>query len=294
MDEVGINLSKSRVAIIGLGLMGASLAIDLRSHCAEIIGVSRSPDTLMYALGHHVVDRIADFNADLECDLVILATPVRTIIRQLQTMCDSSFLYHSSRPIVVVDLGSTKTEIVRAMQTLPDRFDPIGGHPMCGKEVAGIQSAEANLYRNKIFVLTPLQRTSPRALDLVREMIEVVGGLYLIMTPQRQDGLVAMTSHLPYLVASALMALALSKNDEQLWTMAASGFRDTSRLAASDLTMMIDIILTNQGEILSALKDYQVELETLTTLIKSADEVSLRTALTPTQQKRAQLSRQIS
>jgi prephenate dehydrogenase len=292
MDEDGFNLSTARVAIVGLGLMGASLAMDLRDHCAEIIGVSRSPETMKYALEYRIVDRIADFDSALDCDLLILAAPVRTIIQQLQKMCNSSLSNPSSRPTIVVDLGSTKTEIVDAMQSLPVRFDPIGGHPMCGKEVAGIQHAETNLYRDRIFVLTPLERTTKKALALVEEMINVIGGVPLVLTPKQQDALVAMTSHLPYLVASILMLTALSKDDEQLWTMAASGFRDTTRLAASDLTMMIDILLTNRDAILEGLDEYHSNLENLTTLIKSADENQLRAILAPTQQKRSQLFKQ--
>src|SRR6185369_16384796 len=117
----------------------------------------------------------------------------------------------------VVDMGSTKTEIVRAMQSLPPRFDPIGGHPMCGKEVAGIQYAEKDLYRNQTFILTILERTSPQALALVQEMIAVIGARPLMLSPEKQDSLVAMISHLPYLAASALVRTAISKNDPQVW-----------------------------------------------------------------------------
>ena len=292
MDEDGFSLSTARVAIVGLGLMGASLAMDLRGHCTEIIGVSRSPETLGYALNHHIVDRVADFDSVLDSDLIVLAAPVRTIIQQLQDMQNSPFSNPSLKSTIVLDLGSTKTEIVKAMQTLPVRYDPVGGHPMCGKEVAGIQHAEASLYRDRIFVLTPLDRTTGKALTLVREMIGVIGAVPLFLTPERQDALVALISHLPYLAASGVMLTALLNSDDQLWTVAASGFRDTTRLAASDLTMMVDILLTNRDAILEVLKEYQVNMENLTALVKSADESGLRAILAPTQQKRAQLFKQ--
>ena len=157
MDEDGFKLSTARVAIVGLGLMGASLAMDLRGYCAEIIGVSRSPATLKFALDHQIVDRVTEFRPDLECNLIILAAPVRTIIQQLQMMSVYNYTGHSPKKTVILDLGSTKAKIVHIMQALPVWFDPIGGHPMCGKEVAGIQHAEANLYRNKSFILTPLE-----------------------------------------------------------------------------------------------------------------------------------------
>ena len=288
MDEAAFGLETARVAIVGLGLMGASLAMDLRGHCGEIIGISRSPETLKYALDNRIVDRIASFDPHLDCELMVLAAPVRTIIRQLQELGDSS-PHATSERTVILDLGSTKTEIVKAMQALPDRFDPIGGHPMCGKEVAGIRNAESNLYRNKMFVITPLERTSSAALEMVSEMVKVIGAVPLSLTPQRQDGLVALTSHVPYLVASALMQTALTKEDPELWKVAASGFRDTSRLAASDLTMMIDILLTNQEAILEALKEYQAELEILKVMVKEGNETKLREVLTPIQQKRAAL-----
>jgi prephenate dehydrogenase len=175
------------------------------------------------------------------------------------------------------------------MQALPSRFDPIGGHPMCGKEVAGLRSAEAGLYRDKIFVITPLERTSAGAQALVNEMIEIIGSVPLVLSPEQQDTLVAATSHLPYLAACALMRMALAKEDDQLWSVAASGFRDTSRLAASDLTMMMDILFTNRKAILDSLKDYRVELDTLAALLESGDEEELRTALAPSQQQRSQL-----
>lgn len=295
MDEDGFTLTEARVAVIGLGLMGASLAMDLRGRCAEIVGVSRSLDTLGYALQNHIVDRIVDFDSALDCDLVVLAAPVRTIIRQLQQIAEKDRAANRQSEIVdlkstvVIDLGSTKTEIVQAMQDLPSRFDPIGGHPMCGKEVAGIRYAERDLYRGKVFVLTPLERTSARATRLVKEMIEVIGSVPLILLPERQDALVAATSHLPYLTACALMCALLSKNDEQFWSVAASGFRDTSRLAASDLTMMMDILLTNRAAVLESLKDYRAELDRLFSLLESGDEAGLRAALEPAQQKRAQL-----
>ena len=289
MDEDGFRLSEARVAIVGLGLMGASLAMDLRGHCAELIGVSRSPETLNFALEHHIVNRVTDFDSALDCDLLVLAAPVRTIIKQLQQIGNTPFAVRSIRPTVVIDLGSTKTEIVQAMQALPSRFDPVGGHPMCGKEMAGIRSAETGLYRDKIFVLTPLERTSVGALALISKMIEIIGSVPLVLSPEQQDTLVAATSHLPYLAACALMRMALAKGDEQFWSVAASGFRDTSRLAASDLTMMIDILLTNRTAIIHSLKDYRAELDGLVSLLESGDEDRLRTALEPAQQKRAQL-----
>lgn len=289
MAEDGCRLSTSRVAIIGLGLMGASLAMDLRGHCAEILGASRSPETLKFALDRHIVNRVTEFGTQMDCELMVLAAPVRTILQQLDQLRELPSGSPLKKPMVILDLGSTKTEIVKAMRALPERYDPIGGHPMCGKEVSGIRQAEPGLYREKTFVLTPLERSSSQALELVNELIETIGAEPLLLSPEKQDELVAMTSHLPYLAASALMKTAISKDDPLLWQVAASGFRDTTRLAASDLTMMMDILLTNREAILNALNAYQDGLNQLAILLRDGNEAGLRDYLNQTQKIRSGL-----
>jgi prephenate dehydrogenase len=289
MDGDGFGLSSARITIVGLGLMGASLAMDLRGHCGELIGVSRSPQTLKYAVENRIVDQVVSFVEGLDCDLLVLAAPIRTILGHLKKMAEAALPDQPSRRTIVLDVGSTKATIVEAMRQLPERFDPIGGHPMCGKEVAGIQYAQKGLYRDKVFVLTTLERTSPKALFFVQDLISVIGARPFFLSGEQQDAMVAVTSHLPYLAASALMQTALMQADERVWKMAASGFRDTSRLAASDVTMMIDILLTNKESILDALKEYRSNLDTLTDLVASGDESGLRAFLSVTQNKRAQL-----
>lgn len=291
-------LAEARISVVGLGLMGASLALDLRGHCVEILGASRSPETLAYALEHNLIDRIVDFDEALRADLAILAAPVRTIIRQLnginqvadQPTRENSPVERKSRT-VLIDLGSTKADLVAAMQQLPSRFDPLGGHPMCGKEMSGIRYAEAGLYRNKTFILTPLARTSPGALALAQEMVALIGSHSLVLTPERQDALVAMISHVPYLAAVALVRATQARNDPMLWEVAASGFRDTTRVAAGDVTMFLDILLTNRTAILDTLATFQGELEHLYHLIETGDEDTLRAALEAPQRQRAQMFR---
>jgi prephenate dehydrogenase len=120
-------------------------------------------------------------------------------------------------------------------------------------------------------------------------MITVIRARPLVLSAEHQDALVAMISHVPYLLASALVRATQARNDDQLWTVAASGFRDASRLATSDLTMMLDILLTNRAAILDALKSYRAELDALTALIEASDEQGLRSALTPAQEQRAKM-----
>jgi prephenate dehydrogenase len=278
-------LVSTRICIIGLGLMGGSLAMALRGKCSVLVGIDTDPQACEFALRHAIVDEIVDMDTAFNCDLLVLAAPVRAILDSLQQLTKTTA--GSQSPVIVIDLGSTKTEILRAMQALPECFDPIGGHPMCGKEASGIAQSEAALYRGKIFILSPLERTSPSALTLANELVAAVGAEPLLLSAEKQDILVAMVSHLPYVIACALMSTALCQDDPQVWKLAASGFRDTSRLAASDLTMMVDILLTNRDAILNALQDYHTELDTLATLIQAGDEQGLRKSLAPVVRQRA-------
>lgn len=287
MDEP--DFKNSRVAIIGLGLMGGSLALALRAHAREIIGCDADSAAITFALNHHFISRAADFDSALGCDLVILATPPRVIIEQLQAISRQPSAISNQQSKIILDLGSTKRAIVDSMTHLPASFDPIGGHPMCGREVGGIANADENLFRDKTFILTPLQRTSSRALNVVHQLVTVIGARPLILDPDHHDSLAAMVSHLPYLTSIALMRSAMMMNDDDVWRIAASGFRDTTRLAASDLTMMKDIMQTNRQAVLESLHHFRHEIDSLTALIESSDFDSLHTLLSSAQSKRSQL-----
>jgi len=271
-------LAESRVAIVGLGLMGGSLAGALRGKCRAVIGVARRDETLAEARAHRLIDEgtteLADGVGD--ADIAILATPVRTIIE----------LVRSIGPLLpagalLLDLGSTKTDIVSAMAELPPHIQPLGGHPMCGKELSGITAADPRLYQGKTFILTPLPRTAPDALALGKELVAAIGAQPLVLEPARHDYLVGVLSHLPYLLACALVrtADATTSADPAAWEIVATGFRDTSRVAASDVTMMTDILLTNRDAIIGALAAYRDQLDFLMELVRAGDEGRLRAVL---------------
>lgn len=280
-------LANCEVAIVGLGLMGGSLALALRGHCRVLIGCDSDEAVMRMALERQIVDRIADFRSAHDCDVLILATPVQTILAQLEYLATSAF--HPPRQTAVLDLGSTKAEIVRAMSDLPPRFEPLGGHPMCGKEVSGLEHADAQLFAGKAFVLCAPGFSSVRALGLAYEVIESIGAQPIMLSADRHDALAALVSHLPYTAAVALMRVALAQDDEQVWALASTGFRDSSRLAASDLKMMTDILLTNREAVLRALDTYRTELDALTAAIASGEAGQVRAALAPAQAKRADL-----
>jgi len=279
-------LEETSVAIVGLGLMGGSLGMALRSArtCGEVVGVARRAETAALAVELGAVDRATtELTAVAEADIVILATPVRTIVELLPRV---GRLARAGS--LVMDLGSTKAPIVRAMTSLPEYLQPIGGHPMCGKETSGLEAAEPGLYQDRVFVLTPLARTDDWAMALARELVKAIGARPLALGPHRHDRLVAATSHLSYLMACGLVLAAdqLAQADQSLWTLAASGFRDTSRLAASDVTVMSDILLTNQEPVIEALQACTSQLRRLAALVEAGDEEGLRDALTAGRERR--------
>jgi prephenate dehydrogenase len=152
---------------------------------------------------------------------------------------------------------------------------------MCGKETSGVEVADRDLYRQRTFILCPLPRTSEAALALGRELVCATGAQPLVLEPGRQDFLVATLSHLPYMLACALVrtADATTSADPAAWEIVAGGFRDTSRVAGSDVTMMLDILLTNRAEVLKALEACRAQMRRLTSLVERGDEDDLRAAL---------------
>lgn len=243
-------LARSHVLILGLGLMGGSLALALKDHCASLSAVDPHPDVALKAMDRKIVDGISNsLEGALQApDIIILATPVRTILQLLEQIPD----YYPQKS-VIFDLGSTKSEILRAMEQIPARFDPIGGHPMCGKEKSSLDYAEATLFQNCVFALCPLDRTSEKAKMLASQIVSCVGGKALWLDADAHDSWAAATSHLPYILSNVL---AQSLPPEAV-PLIGPGFRSSSRLAGSDITMMRDILLTNRRHILEQIQVFE-------------------------------------
>ncbi|MCL5110792.1 MAG: prephenate dehydrogenase [Chloroflexi bacterium] len=270
------DLAESTVAIVGLGLMGGSLALALRERqvCRRILAVTRDGETRRAAVASGSVDAAgADLRLAGEADLVVLATPVRNIKEQMRAVGAVA------KPgAIVMDLGSTKREVTQALVELPAGLEPIGAHPMCGKETSGFGAAEAALYRNAVFVLTPLERTAPETVAWAQALVSGIGARPLLLAAERHDEIVGTVSHLPYLVAVALMATADDQagREELLYTLAASGFRDTTRVAAKETAVMLDILLTNKDNVAPVARACAANLAKLAELLESADEGALR------------------
>jgi prephenate dehydrogenase len=253
-----------RVAIIGMGLIGGSIGLALRKNrvAVEVIG---------YDLGNGVCDRARQIGAIDQCyntladatrgaELVILATPVGAIQRLLQELAPVL-----SPGTVVTDVASTKAQVISwAEELLPKNVSFVGGHPMAGREVSGIDAADATLFSDCIYCVTPTAHTCPAAVNKVCALIEILGARIRILDAIEHDEQVASVSHLPFLASIALMNTVAEDstwNDAAL--LAASGFRDTSRLAAGNPVMYRDICLTNSTAIVGWLDKYIESLQML-------------------------------
>lgn len=271
-DEDPAFFKEMKVAIWGMGLMGSSLALALRGSCRQVAGIDADPRVVEYILGREIVDRASTDPAEIlaDADLIVLATPVGTIIRLLQSLPGLK-----PSPAVVMDLGSTKTDILAAMASLPERFEPIGSHPMCGKEKLGADQADPVLFTGNPFVLVPLERTTDHALQTGQALIEAVGGQMLQLDAATHDAWVACTSHLPYLIANAL---AYSTPAEAA-PLARSGWQSTARVARTSTSMMMDILATNRSNILAALHRCQAALSDIEVMLLAEEYTVLKARL---------------
>jgi len=262
--EDGFRLQDSRIAIVGLGLIGGSLAMALKRKCAALYGIDSELATLELALDKQIVDQADSDPAKLlpQVDLVILATPVPVILDLIQKLP-----MLQQKTCIVLDLGSTKKDIVQAMSALPERFDPIGGHPICGKEKLGLQNADANLFQNSPFVVTPLERTTLRARNAAEQIISMVGARLIEMNAEEHDRALAFTSHLPFLISSALAGSL----PQEFAGLIGTGFRSTSRLAGTPAHMTMGILQSNRANLLDSIQIFRHSLNELESALRSED-----------------------
>ncbi|MCJ7700161.1 MAG: prephenate dehydrogenase/arogenate dehydrogenase family protein, partial [Anaerolineales bacterium] len=232
-----------QVAVVGLGLMGGSLAMGLGGHCKQILAVDPDVRTREIAIRAGIVNQVSADPAEILplADLVILAAPVSAILEIIPALPS---LHPGS--LIVIDLGSTKAKICQALGKLPGRFEVVGGHPMCGKAAGGLEHAEAGLFQDSPFAFTPLPNSTERALQCAQQLADILGAKPVWTGPNTHDSWVAATSHLPYLLSSAL-SLATPPEAAQL---VGPGFRSTSRLAGSPSTIMLPILETNREQVL--------------------------------------------
>lgn len=261
-----------RVALVGLGLIGGSLGLALRqAHAAQqVVGFDLGYGVSEQARRLGAIDQAPNTLAETVygAELIVLATPVGAMHALLQDLA------HLATPgAVITDVASTKSQVINwAEELLPSNVSFVGGHPMAGKEISGIDASDPTLFQKCVYCLTPTARTSHAALEKVAQIIEIVGARVRFLEPAEHDGQVAQVSHLPFIASSALMqSIAHSSNWGEASLLASSGFRDATRLAAGDPTMHRDICLTNNEAVLHALDEYLATLHLFREQIAARD-----------------------
>jgi len=265
-----------RMVIIGVGLIGGSLALVCRANgiVSEVIGVGRSEENLKDAVALKAIDSYS-FKAEdavKGADLVILATPVRSLIQLAREIAP-----HLTPGAIVTDVGSVKGPLTEIEDILPVGTYFVAGHPIAGKEKSGVSAAFPQLFQDAKCILTPTTKTNPDALSAVQKMWEAAGARVLRMTPEAHDYVFAAVSHLPHVIAYALVNTLLELENESEGTISysAGGFRDFTRIAASHPEMWRDICLMNKKNILEMMDRYESRIAKIKSLIQSDDAEGL-------------------
>lgn len=286
----------TRVAIIGLGLIGGSLACALRQRrlTGEVVGFDKRPDELALAAELGVIDRAADSLEDAVrgSDLVVLAVPVRatrSVLESLKPYLDSD--------AVLTDVGSTKSSFVSDVRAVFGEVSPrvIPGHPIAGSEKSGIRAANPELFAQHKVILTPAANTDAGALDRLKSLWEGCGATVLTMTVDYHDEVLAATSHLPHLIAFSLVdTLAGEDENMDIFRYAAGGFRDFTRIAASDPVMWHDIFLSNRDAVLRVIDHFTHDLDQLRTAIANGDGATMLRVFSRAKAAREHFSKMLS
>jgi len=271
-------LEGKKIVIIGLGLIGGSIARGLsnKQQNVELIGVGRNEVVLQQAQSDGVINRYStEFKtACADADLIVIAVPsltVESILVELKAVV--------SEKTVITDAASVKSEIIDAViktfGKMPTNFVP--GHPIAGSEHSGYSASSAELYQNKKVILTPLDDTDEHAINLVTALWLALGAEVLTMPASKHDAILAATSHLPHLLAFALVdTLSQQGESEEIFRYAAGGFRDFTRIASSDPQMWHDIFMANGEAIIKVLDVYMRDLDRIRQAVQDKNSIELK------------------
>lgn len=262
-----------KLVVIGVGLIGGSVAIALRKagQVGKIVGVGRGRANIQRALELGVIDEASDDVAAAvqDADIVLMAVPVQQNDRVLTALAGAL-----SARTLLTDAGSTKVDFVAAIRRLmPGHLaNIVPAHPIAGAELTGVEAASAGLFNNRNVVLTPLTETRPDAVERVQAMWQVCGASVSRMPPEHHDRVFSAVSHLPHMLAYALVHMIATREDaRELFSFAAGGFRDFTRIASSSPEMWRDIATANREALLADIAQFQLQLAELARLIGSAD-----------------------
>ncbi|MDD4562060.1 MAG: prephenate dehydrogenase [Syntrophomonadaceae bacterium] len=257
----------ANVFIIGLGLIGGSLGLALRGtpSVKTVNGFDTEPQTLQQALQIGAIDAGVTLTAGVaEADVIIICVPLRfyaSIIEEIKP--------HLKPGCIVTDVGSTKQPVMQLFKHMPENIYCVGGHPMAGAEIKGINGADRYLFENAVYVLTPEDNVPRQQLDFLSDLLSATGARIRIMPALLHDQLVATVSHIPHLSAVALVHLTDGREEDLM--MAAGGFRDTTRIASSTPELWEDIIFSNRDILLDKLDEFIAQLAEIKSALQAGD-----------------------
>lgn len=272
------------IGILGLGLIGGSLGLDLRSQGHHVLGVSRQESTCQRAIALGSVDEAsADMSLLKAAEVVFICTPLAFIIPTFEQL-----IAHLPSQTVVTDVGSVKTPIVKAITPLWENF--IGGHPMAGTAESGIEAALRNLFLDKPYVLTPQPTTPKTAITVVEDIVRDLGATLYHCSPEEHDQAVSWISHLPVMVSASLIAACMNETDSKVLQLAqklaSSGFKDTSRVGGGNPELGLMMARYNRSSLLHSLQQYRHNIDELIHLIEQEDWAGLEQQLQSTKKAR--------
>ncbi|MEM9252892.1 MAG: prephenate dehydrogenase [Planctomycetota bacterium] len=273
-----------RVAIVGTGLLGASVGLGLKARgwTGEVVGIGRTPATLAAAERIGAIDRgTSDYAVLAECDVAVVAVPLGAFDAVFAAMAE-----HDHDGLVITDVGSTKRSVgAAARKHLPDPHRCVGSHPMAGKAESGPEAADGDLFVGKPCIICAADGDHPDAIATVESLWSALGSDLLRMPPEAHDAAAASTSHLPHAAAVALVAAA-DRLGPDGWQVASTGFASTTRLASSNPTMRADIMIANADELDLALGVFVDEISALRAALQAGDRATLLDLLSQAQQRR--------
>jgi len=272
------------IGIVGLGLIGGSLGLDLKALGHQVLGVSRHCETCQLAIELGVVDQ-ASVNLTLlaGADVVFICTPIAAIAPTVEQL-----IPHLSPDTIITDVGSVKAVVVEEVAPLWPNF--VGGHPMAGTTDSGIAAAFSGLFTGNPYVLTPIETTPPKAVKIVEEIVRSLTSLVYFCRPEDHDAAVAWISHLPVMVSASLIDACMSETEpavlELAQKFASSGFRDTSRVGGGNPELGVMMARYNQNCLLRSLHSYRKSLDQLMEILQQQDWQTLEKKLQQTQLQR--------
>lgn len=277
------------IGIVGLGLIGGCLGLDLRALGHKVLGVSRRESTCSCAIALGVVDTASVDLAILKAtEVVFICTPIAAIRPTVEQL-----IPHLDPATVLTDVGSVKTAVVEAIA--PKWANFVGGHPMAGKAESGLEVAELKLFAKKPYIITPIASTPPAAVEIVEKIARSLEANIYHCSPKEHDQAVSWISHLPVMVSSSLIAACMSENNSVLklaQQLASSGFRDTSRVGGGNPELGMMMARYNREELLRSLHQYRYNLDKVIDLIEQADWNSLEQQLQANHLARKQFVRE--